>query len=489
MKPIPGANLPSSIAPDAQTKPQTNDIRAPRRLSGQWLRSWQGRRSLLLLTADLVALFLAGRIASYLNQFYQPLPPALVLGEWLGLPGIYGLLMIAVLVLFVRNGLYTASSQWQNYGRSIRLISLVYLGSLVLLYFSDPKLAPPRSLFLTAWLGSISLVVGFRFSLSLALRRIDQAQTKIFLLATAERLAGLAQALQQRSRYQIVGAALVATSSTSATLQAILASGAQEVLAESLPQTELASRLYWQLQRSGISLRLIPTSVEMLHHRGTPEVIAGLPTLRMEATLLGGWDYRLKRWLDFLSAALGLILLSPLFLGIAIAIKLDSPGAVFFRQPRMGLHGHIFQMWKFRTMVVNAAALQAALESDNQAKNGILFKIKHDPRVTSIGHLLRRTSLDELPQLWNVLLGQMSLVGPRPLPLRDVERFDPWHHTRHQVLPGITGLWQISGRSELDDFDDAARLDLYYIDHWSLNLDLEILLETFRIVLFGKGAY
>jgi lipopolysaccharide/colanic/teichoic acid biosynthesis glycosyltransferase len=140
-------------------------------------------------------------------------------------------------------------------------------------------------------------------------------------------------------------------------------------------------------------------------------------------------------------------------------------------------------------MVAQAEKMQADLEAQNQTKDGIMFKIERDPRITSIGHFLRRTSLDELPQLFNVLLGQMSLVGPRPLPLRDVERFQPWHHIRHQVLPGITGLWQISGRSDIEDFDDAARLDLYYIDNWSLNLDLDILVETLRIVLFSKGAY
>ncbi|MGL5881487.1 MAG: sugar transferase, partial [Xenococcaceae cyanobacterium] len=146
-------------------------------------------------------------------------------------------------------------------------------------------------------------------------------------------------------------------------------------------------------------------------------------------------------------------------------------------------------MWKFRTMVTNAEAMQAELEAQNQTKDGVLFKIKKDPRITSIGHFLRKTSLDEFPQLFNVLLGQMSLVGPRPLPLRDVERFDSWHHIRHHVLPGMTGIWQISGRSDIEDFDDAARLDLYYIDNWSLNLDLDILVETVGIVLFGKGAY
>lgn len=469
--------------------PKATDIRAPHGMAWQRLFRGSWHRAIALLLCDVAALAIAGRVAAHLNQFYAPLPPPLILGTWVGLPGLFWILMTVTLLLFAQSGLYSASSQWKNYVRSGKLVSAVYLSALLLGYFYDPKLAPPRSLFITAWVGSVVLVIGFRLLASLVLKQFEHVQTRVFLLARAERLPSLAQVLKRRSRYNVVGAALASTTSTSATIQAILSSGAQEVFAENLPQTELASGLYWQLRRAGITLRLIPSSVELLHRRGVPEVIAGIPTLRMEATLLGGWDYRLKRWLDLVGALVGLLLLSPLFLVVAIAIKLSSPGAVFFCQERMGLHGRVFQMWKFRTMIPDAEALQAALEQQNEASDGVMFKIRCDPRITAIGHFLRRTSIDELPQLFNVLLGQMSLVGPRPLPLRDVERFDPWHHTRHQVLPGITGLWQVSGRSSLDAFNDAARLDLYYIDHWSLNLDLEILLETVKIVLCGKGAY
>jgi lipopolysaccharide/colanic/teichoic acid biosynthesis glycosyltransferase len=185
----------------------------------------------------------------------------------------------------------------------------------------------------------------------------------------------------------------------------------------------------------------------------------------------------------------GIILLAPLFIAVAIAIKISSPGSVFFSQERIGLNGKVFRMWKFRSMCLDASDRQAELEKLNESKDGVMFKIKRDPRIIPIGHLIRRLSIDELPQLFNVLTGQMSLVGPRPLPIRDVARFEDWHHIRHLVLPGITGLWQISGRSDLETIDDAARLDLHYIDHWSLNLDLAILVETISIVLFGKGAY
>lgn len=466
------------------------DIRAPQRFSlAKALPStWQ--RLVGLLLSDGLALGLAWHLAARLNRLYSPLPPQLDWFVWFGLPSLFWVFAAITLGLFAANGLYSFAAQWRNYLQAGKLVSLVYLLSLVVSYFYDPKLDVPRSLFFTAWVASVGLVVCFRLVMAVLLRvEGTQAQTRVFLIAPPERLAKLGQILQRRSHYQVVGAAFALVASANTTMQAILAANAQEVLAESLPNTELASSLYWQLRRAGITLRLVPSSLEVLHRRGMPEVVAGLPTLRLETPFMSGWDYRLKRLLDLIGALIGGILLLPLFFAIAIAIKLSSPGAVFFKQARMGLHGKVFQMWKFRTMVPNAALLQAALEQNNEAADGVMFKLKHDPRVTQIGRFLRRTSLDELPQLFNVLLGQMSLVGPRPLPLRDIERFEPWHHTRHQVLPGITGLWQVSGRSAIDDFNDAARLDLYYIDNWSINLDLEILLETVKIVLFGKGAY
>jgi exopolysaccharide biosynthesis polyprenyl glycosylphosphotransferase len=392
--------------------------------------------------------------------------------------------------VLARGGLYGSPRQQRDYVRSGQLVSLVYLLGLVLQYFYDPKLAPPRSLVAAAWLGSVVLVMGLRMVMTGILAQIEgrRTQVRIFLIAPANRLAKLSKVLQRQPHYKVVGAAFSSMVKSEAIFKAIERSAAQEVLAESLPETELASNLYWQLRRSQIVLRLIPSSVEMLHRRGMPEIFAGVPTLRMEPPLLGGLDYRFKQYGDRLLALGLLILLLPLMVVVAIAIRASSPGPVFFRQERVGLYGRPFRIWKFRTMGVDALALQADLEAEN-ITDGVMFKLKVDPRVTKVGQFLRRSSIDELPQLLNVVLGQMSLVGPRPLPVRDVERFDPWHHVRHRVLPGITGLWQISGRSTIEEFSDAARLDLYYIDYWSLNLDLEILIETARIVLFGHGAY
>lgn len=199
-------------------------------------------------------------------------------------------------------------------------------------------------------------------------------------------------------------------------------------------------------------------------------------------------QYDVKRAVDCAAALGALILLSPVLLVISAAVFFSDGWPIFFVQERIGLNKRRFKMFKFRTMVKDAEALQAKLEAKNEA-NGAVFKISHDPRVTALGRFLRKTSLDELPQFINVLLGQMSLVGPRPLPLRDFERFyNDAHRRRFSVKPGLTGLWQVSGRSDVD-FEEWMKLDLYYVDNWSYLIDLRILIQTVRVVLLGRGAY
>ena len=197
--------------------------------------------------------------------------------------------------------------------------------------------------------------------------------------------------------------------------------------------------------------------------------------------------HQVKWVLDMAGALAGIVLLAPLMLLITVVIKLTSPGPAIFRQLRYGRNRRLFRMYKFRTMVAGAEEEQASLEPINEAA-GPVFKIKNDPRITRFGRLLRKTSLDELPQLFNVLLGQMSLVGPRPLPIRDVERFDRISSMRRfSVRPGITCLWQVNGRSDVD-FDHWIELDLEYIDNWSLGLDFKILAQTLPAVVKGVGA-
>jgi exopolysaccharide biosynthesis polyprenyl glycosylphosphotransferase len=212
-----------------------------------------------------------------------------------------------------------------------------------------------------------------------------------------------------------------------------------------------------------------------------------MPLFELRPPVLAGADWALKRTFDLVVSLLVVVLGIPLWLLIAAAIKLDSRGPVLYRDRRIGVGEREFGMLKFRTMVEGASRQQDELEERNEAA-GALFKIRRDPRVTRVGRLLRKLSLDELPQLLNVLRGEMSLVGPRPLPLRDYERLDDWHRKRYLVLPGITGLWQISGRSNLT-FDDLVRLDFYYIENWSIWLDISILFKTPFAIISGRGAY
>jgi len=212
------------------------------------------------------------------------------------------------------------------------------------------------------------------------------------------------------------------------------------------------------------------------------------PVLYLSAVPENDWRIVVKRLMDFFGPLALIVVLSPVLLAVALAVRLTSKGPVIFKQTRVGLNKRPFTLYKFRTMVEDAEVQQAALEGQNEA-SGPVFKIRNDPRITSIGGFLRKTSLDELPQLFNVLKGDMSLVGPRPLPSRDVEGFrEDWQRRRFSVLPGITCLWQLSGRSNIS-FEQWMELDLQYIDQWSLLLDIGILLKTTRAVIKREGAY
>jgi lipopolysaccharide/colanic/teichoic acid biosynthesis glycosyltransferase len=200
------------------------------------------------------------------------------------------------------------------------------------------------------------------------------------------------------------------------------------------------------------------------------------------------FEFWIKRCLDLVVAVICLLLLMPIFVIIAVSIELDSSGPIFYNQFRIGLKGTPFRMWKFRTMIATASDLQQTLESRNQAKGGVLFKLKSDPRCTRVGLFLRRYSLDELPQLINVIKGEMSIVGPRPLVVRDAAQLPSDVLFRHDVLPGITGLWQVNGRSSLD-VEQLYHWDSMYIKKWSLVLDTHILLQTISVVINGHGSY
>jgi exopolysaccharide biosynthesis polyprenyl glycosylphosphotransferase len=250
---------------------------------------------------------------------------------------------------------------------------------------------------------------------------------------------------------------------------------------------ERAVELVDLCHRRGVTVQVAPSTMEILLDRA--EFVPGqtVPLFTLRPPVFEGIDYALKRTFDLTVSTLGLIVLAPVLLVIAIAVKLSSRGPIIYRSTRPGIGGKPFDCFKFRTMREHADQLQADLESLNE-KSGALFKIRRDPRLTTVGRFLRRYSLDELPQLVNVVRGEMSLVGPRPLPMRDFEHLEEWHKKRYLVLPGITGLWQVSGRAELD-FDDLVRLDFLYLERWSVFLDLSILLKTIPAVVSGRGAF
>jgi exopolysaccharide biosynthesis polyprenyl glycosylphosphotransferase len=252
--------------------------------------------------------------------------------------------------------------------------------------------------------------------------------------------------------------------------------------------SDLFDRIVHLCEEQGIIVRV---QSEMFHLRVAKwqlDELDGVPIVTIQSGPTDGWPLILKRLIDLCGSAVLLVFLLPLFSVVSLLIKMDSSGPVFFKQERVGLNKRRFTLYKFRTMTDGADQQQQTLERLNEA-NGPVFKIKHDPRVTRLGKFLRRFSIDELPQLFNVLKGEMSLVGPRPLPMRDMQRIDVlWHKRRLSVKPGLTCLWQVNGRSDVT-FDHWVQMDLEYIDNWSLGLDLQILLKTLPAVLRGSGAY
>jgi exopolysaccharide biosynthesis polyprenyl glycosylphosphotransferase len=402
--------------------------------------------------------------------------------------------LIFEIIIIAARGLYKSGAHRRNYVELIKTISLASILLMLVAFLYDPKQYVSRSIFLLSWFLSIGFVCTLRFVFDQVARLVRETgaiRYPVFLIADINERSSIIKLIEQENCYNLIGVADAVSldkDNREATFFSLRRLGVEEVFVSWLA---IKNRLHlcWHFQAVGITLRLLPTELQAVLSRAELSFIGGVPSPTIRAPLILGGDYWVKRHFDKGLAFLLLLLLSPIYFVIAVLIKLDSPGPVFFRQTRIGLHGQKFKVWKFRTMVANAAELQAVLEAKNEMKDGVLFKLKDDPRVTRTGKILRRFSLDELPQLFNVLTGEMSLVGPRPLPVRDVERFQEKHFIRQEVLPGITGLWQVSGRSDIDNFEEAFNLDLTYITNWSLQLDLEILFRTIQVVIQRSGAY
>ncbi|MFZ2088394.1 MAG: sugar transferase [Desulfobaccales bacterium] len=395
------------------------------------------------------------------------------------------------------------------------IVNATSLGVLMLFFFSLPfhiSLVTPAFLFLF-WLYTTSLTFASRLTLRLLLERIRRwgvHTTNILVIGTNSRAVQFAQTLENKLEmgYRVVGFVDIDWAGAKrfresgyplvtdfAGLRGFLRNHVVDEVAIDLPLntfyrevTEIVNRCLEQ----GIMVRFISDSFYLLRNmklaHSRLEKFGDNIVISVQKGSMGGWPIVAKRIFDLLISFILINFLAPVFLLIAFLIKITSPGPVFFIQERIGLNKRRFRLIKFRTMIPNAEQQQAGLEMLNEVR-GPAFKIKNDPRVTPLGRFLRRTSLDEIPQLFNVLQGDMSLVGPRPLPVRDYNGFNrDWHRRRFSVRPGISCLWQISGRSNLP-FTKWMRLDMEYIDHWSFWLDLKILALTLPAIIREKGAY
>lgn len=251
--------------------------------------------------------------------------------------------------------------------------------------------------------------------------------------------------------------------------------------------TSYIRELGWRLEESSTELVLASSLTNVAGPRITMRPVEGLPLMHVESPQFTGGRHVLKRAMDIAFSATALLILAPLFLMLTIAIRRDTPGPALFAQERVGKDLNVFRMYKFRSMVTTAEDELELLKEQNQG-NGVLFKMREDPRVTRVGRIIRKYSLDELPQFWNVLRGDMSLVGPRPPLFSEVSGYEEHTHRRLLIKPGLTGLWQVSGRSDLD-WDESVRLDLYYVENWSVTGDLIIMWRTFKVMLKPVGAY
>jgi len=454
-----------------------------------------------LIALDVGGVILGVYVALILRTFY--------LGQW---PPLWGLIwrtasgwlpfltVITVLVFWV-GGLYRRREVRAGFGQVIKSLVLVAVITLAFgigtgYHFTTYGLTPTALVLTTLLIGTL------RASYDVLTRdflRLAGARRRAVLVGEGDRLAHLLRTLgSARSgiEYEFLGAI-----SPNAEEQGLAVLGSLEavprVLAERVvdelivTDTGFSERQLLELveeaHRSGVKVRVAPTTTELLLQRADYVPGQGAPLFELRPPALAGADWVVKRGFDLVVSSVLVIAGLPLWVAVAAAIKVTSRGPVFFRDHRIGLGEREFGMMKFRTMYADAQDRQAALEIANEA-SGPLFKIKDDPRVTPVGRFLRRFSIDELPQVLNVVWGEMSLVGPRPLPIRDYERLEPWHRKRYAVLPGMTGLWQVSGRIDLS-FDDLVRLDFYYLENWSIWLDLSILAKTFPAVLARRGAY
>ncbi len=401
----------------------------------------------------------------------------------------------AAMVLLSNYGFYARpliASRRQTLFILVKVCTVLTVGVIILMFLNKEVLS--RAVIILFGLFSLALVTikeeVVRWWIRTGLAK-GHFERRVILIGAAEDTASLRHELAERERHGI--RVLAELDVNEASLDQIVA-----MLHEhSANGVVMAARhtFFGQLEKvihacelEGVEVWLLADFFKTQISRTTVDDFHGRPMMVFRSTPEVSWQAVAKQMLDLAGAGILVMLFSPVMLAAAIAVRLTSPGPVIFRQQRSGLNGRPFTMYKFRTMVTDAEQRKQELAAFNEM-SGPVFKVTHDPRITPVGRILRKFSVDEFPQLFNVLRGEMSLVGPRPLPVDETLRFDDFAHRRRlSVKPGLTCLWQISGRNNVRDFREWVRLDLEYIDNWSLWLDLKILLRTIPIVLTGSGA-
>ena len=479
----------------------TRDVRARRPAGIALLLRLDTLRKLLrilaLATLDIAGVFLAIWTALELKAVLRGQPNLAASLE--GTLDFAPLACLVTLLLFARSGLYAPRAARPGFSR---IVSSLFQVTLVILLYAvaEGESFSSYYIFYGSLLFALVFVSGLRWLFELitgAVLRAAGLHRRAVLVGSGAHIEAVAHALRGgQPEVEPVGFVSLTPIRAGNGLKDLgpldridgYFGQIDEVLIADpdFPQ-EQAVELVDRCHRHGVRVCVAPSTMEILMDR--VEFVPGqtLPLFELKPPVFEGVDFVLKRGFDLVVSTLLVIALAPVLALIALMIRVSSPGAVIYRSMRPGIGGRRFACLKFRTMFADAEHRQAALEQQNEM-GGALFKIRSDPRVTRVGRVLRRWSLDELPQLFNVLRGEMSLVGPRPLPERDYARLADWHRKRYLVLPGLTGLWQVSGRSELD-FDELVRLDFLYLERWSVFLDLSILLKTIPAVIKSRGAW
>jgi exopolysaccharide biosynthesis polyprenyl glycosylphosphotransferase len=465
---------------------------------------------LALLAADALLIHL-GFLLAYSLRYDLRLGPDQ--GEFFDAPfSAYGLaegvLLAVMLALLSRRGLYRLKRgmQWLDEVGIIATATTTGISVLVMVFYLFRPGVTSRAMLFYAWVCIIVLLSALRLGMHWAIaqgRRRGLGLSRVLVVGAGHLGKMIMQQLAARRRmgYEIVGycddlewargesfgrfACLGAIDD----LEQVIESQRVNEVIIALPSAEHERilEIVSLCERNGVGFSLVPDTFDLT--LGTLEVahVAGIPLIELREPALQGFDRALKRVIDVVVSAIALIVLAPIMLLVAIAVKLDSPGPVLIGQERVGAGGRTFRCYKVRSMYVDAEQRLAELLERNEA-GGPIFKLRDDPRRTRVGRIIRKLSLDEVPQLWNVLVGDISLVGPRaPFP-HEVAKYNEWQRRRLEATPGLTGLWQVSGRSDLS-FDEMVMLDLYYIENWSLGLDLKIILQTIPAVITGRGAY